>query len=82
MCRWTGCGYLANRLLTISLFSALNMVSLEKSVKVGDEVDERSTYAVPTIKFHEVGLNWSPQRHNSTQTSLHAPSPSPPEIYS
>ena len=74
--RWTGCGYLAKRLLTISLFSAFNMVSLEKSVKVGEE---RSTCAVSTIKFHDVSLNWRPRRHNPTQTSLHAPPPpSPP----
>ena len=33
--------WLAKRLLTISLFSAFNMVSLGKSVKVGEE---RSTY--------------------------------------
>ena len=44
----------SNRLQTILLFSAFNMVSLGKSVKVGDE---RSTCAVPTIKFHDVSLN-------------------------
>ena len=65
----------SNRLQTILLFSALNMVSLGKSVKVGDE---RSTCAVPTIKFHDVSLNWRPRRHNPTQTCLHAPPPHPP----
>ena len=69
---WTGCGYLSKRLLTISLFSAFNIVSLEKSMKVGKE---RSTCAVSTIKFHDVNFNWWPRRHNPTQTSLHAPPP-------